>query len=466
MVVVGGVIAVVCAWWLVRQATVPLRQLDGLCRAASRGDLSQRGSWAARDEFGDLVRSYNAMAVSLSATLTNVATDSRGLAAAAEELTVSSGEISASAGDSATRAGVVASAAEQVSANVQTVASATEQMSASIREIAQNTATASGIASTAVEAVATANGTVSRLGVSSAEIGNVVKVITSIAEQTNLLALNATIEAARAGEAGRGFAVVAGEVKDLARETAVATEDIGRRIDTIQADARAAAAAIDEISLIIRRIDETQATIAAAVEEQTATTNEMSRNVAEAAQGAGEIATSIDGVAVAAAATNDEVDATLASAAELTRLSVELSQTVASFVLSVGVQGTEAHDLTVREQITVAIGAHGAWKRRLASAVAGGTHTEDISTVAKDDRCAFGTWLRTAEVTGADRESLEVSRGPHATFHREAAEVLRAVSARDLGRAQSAIAPGGAFAEASRQLTKTMIAWRRVTTAG
>jgi methyl-accepting chemotaxis protein len=150
----------------------------------------------------------------------------------------------------------------------------------------------------------TTNATVGKLGDSSIEIGNVIKVITSIAEQTNLLALNATIEAARAGEAGKGFAVVANEVKDLARETAKATEDIGRRVEAIQADTREAVDAIAEISSVIARINDYQTTIASAVEEQTATTNEMSRNVAEAAMGSTEIAQNIVGVATAAQTTS------------------------------------------------------------------------------------------------------------------------------------------------------------------
>ncbi len=466
LVVTGGVIAVLCASWLVRQASVPLRQLDALCRATAGGDLSQRGTWGARDEFGALVRSYNAMTESLSSTLSLVAIDARGLASASEELTVFSGEIRSSAGDSAVRAGVVSAAAEEVSENVRTVATATEEMGASIREIAHSTSAAARIASDAVDAVATANSTVSRLGTSSAEIGTVVKVITSIAAQTNLLALNATIEAARAGDAGKGFAVVAGEVKDLARETALATEDISGRIDLLRADALAAVLAIGEISTIIERINETQSTIASAVEEQTATTNEMSRSVADAAQAAAGIAESIDGVAVAAATTNDEVAATLSSAAELSRLSLDLSQTVSRFVLSTGVSLRDGEQMSVRAQITAAIGAHGAWKGRLTAAVSAGTHSEDVAVVAKDDRCDFGSWLLRATVGDAGRAHLEESRDLHATFHREAAAVLRMVSARELGDARLSIAPGGSFAEASRRLTRTMIGWRQATDLG
>jgi methyl-accepting chemotaxis protein len=172
---------------------------------------------------------------------------------------------------------------------------------------------------------------VSKLGVSSQEIGNVVKVITSIAEQTNLLALNATIEAARAGEAGKGFAVVANEVKELAQETARATEDIARRVETIQADTSGAVEAIGQISAIITSINDYQLTIASAVEEQTATTNEMSRNVTEAATGSGEIASNIIGVASAAATTTQAVTQTLNAVDELARMAAELRTEVARF---------------------------------------------------------------------------------------------------------------------------------------
>ena len=178
---------------------------------------------------------------------------------------------------------------------------------------------------------ATAGTTVAKLGESSAEIGNVIKVINAIAEQTNLLALNATIEAARAGEAGKGFAVVASEVKELARETSKATDDIGGRIDAIQADTRAAVAAIDQIATIIEQINDTQSTIASAIEEQTATTNEMSRNVSEAATGSTEIASNITRVAQAAADTTAAVGSSSAAAVEVARMATELQRLVGQF---------------------------------------------------------------------------------------------------------------------------------------
>jgi methyl-accepting chemotaxis protein len=187
------------------------------------------------------------------------------------------------------------------------------------------------VASQAVKVAETTNTTIAKLGESSAEIGQVIKVITSIAQQTNLLALNATIEAARAGEAGKGFAVVANEVKELAKETAKATEDIGRKIEAIQTDTQGAVTAIAEISGIINQINDLQNTIASAVEEQSATTNEIGRNIAEASQGSSEIAQNIGGVAQAAKSTAEGASNSQAAAAELARMAVELQKLVGQF---------------------------------------------------------------------------------------------------------------------------------------
>ncbi|MCK6546891.1 methyl-accepting chemotaxis protein, partial [Myxococcota bacterium] len=213
--------------------------------------------------------------------LATIAQSAQALAASSEELSAVSTQIGGSSQETSTQAGVVSAAAEQVSKNVQTVATGTEEMTASIKEIAKSASEAARVAGQAVKVAENTNTTVAKLGTSSAEISEVIKVITSIAQQTNLLALNATIEAARAGEAGKGFAVVANEVKELAKETAKATEDIGRKIEAIQTDSQDAVAAIGQISGIIAQINDIQGTIASAVEEQTATTNEMGRNVAE-----------------------------------------------------------------------------------------------------------------------------------------------------------------------------------------
>jgi methyl-accepting chemotaxis protein len=246
-------------------------------------------------------------------------------------MSATSEQIAASAEETSAQAGVVAAAAEQVSRNVQTVATGSEEMGASIREIAHNAAEAARVAAGAVGVAQETNATVGKLGESSTEIGNVVKVITSIAEQTNLLALNATIEAARAGEAGKGFAVVANEVKELAQETARATEDISRRVAAIQSDTEGAVDAIGQISQVIGQINDFQTTIASAVEEQTATTNEMNRNVTEAATGSGEIAANVSGVAQAAQVTTEGVAQTQTAVAELARMSTDLHTQVSRF---------------------------------------------------------------------------------------------------------------------------------------
>ena len=224
-----------------------------------------------------------------------IGTNAAALVSSSEELNKVSQQMSASADETATQANVVSAASEQVANNVQTVATGADEMGASIKEIAKNTADATRVATTAVRSAEATNETIGKLGQSSAEIGQVIKVITSIAQQTNLLALNATIEAARAGEAGKGFAVVANEVKELAKETAKATEDISRKIEAIQADTKGAVEAIGQIGSVIVQINDIQNTIASAVEEQSATTNEISRNLAEAARGSSEITRNITG---------------------------------------------------------------------------------------------------------------------------------------------------------------------------
>ncbi len=250
------------------------------------------------------------------------------LASAAQELTSVSQQMASNSEETATQASVVSAAAEQVSRNVETVASATEQMGASIHEIAKSANEAARVATAAVKVAEKTNATVSKLGESSTEIGNVIKVITSIAQQTNLLALNATIEAARAGEAGKGFAVVANEVKELAKQTAKATEDIGGKIEAIQTDTKSAVEAIAQIGRIIGQINDMQSTIASAVEEQTATTAEISRNVGEAALGSREIAQNVMGVAQAAHSTTAGAANTKSAAEELARMAVELQHLV------------------------------------------------------------------------------------------------------------------------------------------
>ena len=226
-----------------------------------------------------------------------------------------------------------ANGSRTVSESIQSTAAATEEITSSVGEIGRQVMESSRVAQRAVQQAEKTNSSISELSAAAARIGDVVKLITAIAEQTNLLALNATIEAARAGESGKGFAVVAGEVKDLARETARATEDIARKVEAIQADTQGAVAAIDRINEIISAINDHQATIASAVEEQTATTNEMSRSVTEAAQGAGEIAGNITGVAVSARTTSEALQQVDKATRDLAELASGLQGRVAAFAV-------------------------------------------------------------------------------------------------------------------------------------
>ncbi|HEY0217523.1 MAG TPA: methyl-accepting chemotaxis protein [Cellulomonas sp.] len=295
------------------------------------GDLTRSTGLDRRDVVGRIATALDGAQQLLRDTLTGVSGSAQTVERAGERLGASTSQVAAGSDETSAQAGVVATAAQEVSRNVQAVAAGAEQMGASIREIAQNANEAAKVAGQATEAAAATNEQVARLGASSEQIGNVVKVITSIAEQTNLLALNATIEAARAGEAGKGFAVVAGEVKELAQQTAQATEDISGRVEAIQADTQAAVAAIGEIAHIIASINDYQLTIASAVEEQTATTNEMSRSVAEAATGSGEIATNITGVATVASSTSGVLGDMHEVVAGLTTASSDLLARTATF---------------------------------------------------------------------------------------------------------------------------------------
>jgi methyl-accepting chemotaxis protein len=311
----------------------PLKQAVAGLRRLAAADLTGHVEVRGEDEVARLATSFNSAVDDMSGLVRSLRESATTLASSSEELSATSTQMGASAEETSVQANAVSAAAEQVSANVNTVAASTEEMSASIREIAANATEAADVATQAVGTAENATQTVSKLGDSSAEIGEVIKVITEIAEQTNLLALNATIEAARAGDAGKGFAVVANEVKELAKETASATDDIGQRIVAIQGDARAAVMAIDEISEVIARISDIQNTIASAVEQQTATTNEITRHVTEAATGADEIAASITGVAQAAHDTSSGAASTQVSARDLAQLADALNRSVMRFVV-------------------------------------------------------------------------------------------------------------------------------------
>ena len=306
--------------------------VNTLAQASVNGRLGVRADAGKhRGGYRKIVEGFNHTLDTVVDPLKVAASQASALASSAEELTAVSNQMASNAEETATQANVVSAASEQVSKNVTVVATGSEQMQASIREISKSANESAKVAKAAVAVTESTNATISKLGESSVEIGKVIKVITSIAQQTNLLALNATIEAARAGEAGKGFAVVANEVKELAKETAKATEEIGQKIDAIQTDTKGAVQAIGEISGIINQINDISNNIASAVEEQTVTTNEIARNVGEAAKGTGEIAKNIGGVAIAAQNTTHGANDMQKAAQALSGMAAQLQGLVSKF---------------------------------------------------------------------------------------------------------------------------------------
>ena len=301
--------------------------------AQGEGDLTRRVEITSKDEVGEVAHWFNLFIEKLHGIIAQLAVTCESVTRASNDVLATSQRISSNSEETSTQANLVAGAGKEVSSNVGAVARGSEEMLSSIQEIVRSSSEAASIAKNAVKVAESTNEKIEKLGVSSAEIGDVLKVITAIAQQTNLLALNATIEAARAGAAGNGFVVVANEVKELANQTARATEDIGRKIELIQRDSKSAVQAIGEISSVINQIDDISHIIAGAVEKQTSTTNEMGRNMSEAAKGTDEIARNIVGVANAARSTAEGARETNTAAHELDVMAAQMQTILRQFKL-------------------------------------------------------------------------------------------------------------------------------------
>ncbi len=331
VLIAGMVLSLLIGFQVAGRVRRTVREVSRIAEGLAEGDLTRSSGITSRDEIGLMAAALDQGVARLREDMAQVGGSVGTLQDAAGRLSSVAGGVDAAASEASVQAGTVATAADAVSHNLQVVSAGSQEMGSAIRDISVSTSEATEVAAQAVRVAAETNAIVGRLGASSEEIFTVVKVITSIAEQTNLLALNATIEAARAGEVGKGFAVVAGEVKDLAQETAKATEDISQRVQAIQADTSGAVTAIGEITEIIERINGIQLTIASAVEEQTATTAEMNRTLSEAANGAGDIAMTIGTVSDATRKTTDTVGETRHAAEDLGQTAAQLQAVVSRF---------------------------------------------------------------------------------------------------------------------------------------
>jgi methyl-accepting chemotaxis protein len=333
LLVIGIAIALILGSLIVRSIVSPLRDSVVTLERVAAGDLTASVEVRGTDELAMMGTALNATVAQTAEAMSSITSGATTLATSAETLAFTGASIGTAAEQTSDVAANVSAAATQVSGNVAQAVTGAEGLRSSIQEIASSAADAAMIARRAVSDAEDTHQTVERLEAASQQVGEVIALITKNARQTHLLALNATIEAERAGDAGKGFAVVADEVKELAGQTATATEEIDRTIAGIQVEVQAATTSLDRISAVVGHISDTQTTIAAAVDEQQQMTGEITDRMAQAASGAEEIATTIRGVASATTETSQGVDGARTAAAGLAELADELARTVARFRL-------------------------------------------------------------------------------------------------------------------------------------
>jgi methyl-accepting chemotaxis protein len=342
---VASMLSLLMAIATTRLIARPVRDAGEVVRRIAAGDITSKDlDVRSSDEIGELATNVNSMQHSLREMISSVFVSAERFAAKSVEFSSSYRQITANSGEVSEQATLASATSENLKRNLQTVAAGTGEMSTTIQDIAKNATESARVSGEAVKMAQDTNSAITKLGESSTQIGEVIKVITSIAGQTNLLALNATIEAARAGEAGKGFAVVANEVKELAKQTAKATDEISLKIAAIQSDTKQSVNAIAAIGKIISHINDISGTIATAVEEQSATTNEMSRNLTEAAKGSSEIANSMVEVANAAQSTSIGATGSQKAAEALALMSAELHGLVAQFKVHSNGNGVHADE--------------------------------------------------------------------------------------------------------------------------
>jgi methyl-accepting chemotaxis protein len=329
--VVTELVTLAVVGWATTDTTRPLRQVLAYVERLAQRDLRPRAHVEGRDEVARIAAALNELTDFMSAAIAQMSASSGELTRSAEQLGQLATQLGGDASDVASRTEVVTSTADQARHSAQAVAAGIGEISQSIAEIARSASAAAQVSHDGVSAAAETNAAVGRLGESSAAIEEVVEAITAIAEQTNLLALNATIEAARAGERGKGFAVVAGEVKELAAQTAAATDNVRQRIGAIRRDSTDAVSAIERITGYIHQVSDLQTTIASAVDEQTATTSEIDRGAQSTAASYDEIASSVGAVSQAAARTSGGAQQSRELAIRLRETAEQLRVVVSTF---------------------------------------------------------------------------------------------------------------------------------------
>jgi methyl-accepting chemotaxis protein len=465
-----------------RSITVPLSQAVTFMENAAGGDLTRDvhpQNMVRKDEIGALAKAVQSMTTGLRAVLKDVTDGIYVLSSSSTELSANSGQMSAGGQRTAEKTHSVAAAAEEMTANVMSVsagmeqtttnltsvASATEQMTATIGEIAGNSEKARRITEEATRQAARISEQMNQLGQAAQEIGKVTETITEISSQTNLLALNATIEAARAGSAGKGFAVVANEIKELAQQTAAATEDIKARIAGVQSSTSGGIAEIGKVSQVIHEVSDIVGSIAAAIEEQATVTKEIARNIGEASNGVrdanlrvSESSKATEDIAKKIAVVNQATcemaegsEQIRASSTDLSKLAERLRTTVSRFHVSGGNHA----------MIQYAIAAHSSWIARLKAAIVSCHLDTPVSAIRADNQCQFGKWLHGKEISDAQKQSehYHTCKRLHAQFHEEASKIAQMAISGQKEAATQAMGPSSEFVRVSTELTGVLNRW-------